>query len=581
MNATKNELQHNTMLHYYIGTTVNGAKGIAHTVKANPLWIVAMLVMAWLAYSVQDMRATESMGSIGHLMTVLQSVEMLAVAAIALVVVCYRIGSVTGAKQMYQDLLRGGIVNSAGEAPLLVERKRIDGEQENCLLTFKIKGLPLERWKDLSPTIAASLGVYVVEIKEGAEPYTYTVHTVANDALPTRIDWSPSIIPDRSTKFALGEAVTGTVYADIQNDPGILTASATGGGKTMETKGIAAQALYRDYILIVADYKYVEYGGIWGSKGTYIVHDDENLLWVMQRLIERLHDRRDWLAEHDCRNIDDYNERYPDNKLRRVMLLIDEAAIALDTRTQNKAKKAARQEIVEAINELACTGRFVGFSFLISLQRPSAEVLSGELRNNLTIRLVGKSDANLSMLALDNADAAKLIPSDTPGRFLTSNGEILQGYYFEDTMLRNLPDKRSPAWETKMSSKSKTLSAVGYASADIFLQVIRENMTPKMVAEAQELSKNTDGLALVYTISREDIDGAGVWREEKVYQYRNSDGGKCILMIGSGGEHTVWHIATADGYQPGSGCLLMTVQESLFYKTTVFKLRTDDPFIWG
>lgn len=87
MNATKNELQHNTMLHYYIGTTVNGAKGIAHTVKANPLWIVAMLVMAWLAYSVQDMRATESMGSIGHLMTVLQSVEMLAVTAIALVVV--------------------------------------------------------------------------------------------------------------------------------------------------------------------------------------------------------------------------------------------------------------------------------------------------------------------------------------------------------------------------------------------------------------------------------------------------------------------------------------------------------------
>ena len=40
-----------------------------------------------------------------------------------------------------------------------------------------------------------------------------------------------------------------------------------------------------------------------------------------------------------------------------------------------------------------------------------------------------------------------------------------------------------------MSSKSKTLSAVGYASADIFLQVIRENMTSKMVAEAQELSK--------------------------------------------------------------------------------------------
>ena len=57
------------------------------------------------------------------------------------------------------------------------------------------------------------------------------------------------------------------------------------------------------------------------------------------------------------------------------------------------------------------------------------------------------------MLALDNADAAKLIPSDTPGRFLTSDGQILQGYYFEDTMLRNLPDRKSPAWEFLMNGE--------------------------------------------------------------------------------------------------------------------------------
>ena len=35
MNATKNELQHNTMLHYYIGTTVNGAKGNWTVVAAD------------------------------------------------------------------------------------------------------------------------------------------------------------------------------------------------------------------------------------------------------------------------------------------------------------------------------------------------------------------------------------------------------------------------------------------------------------------------------------------------------------------------------------------------------------------
>jgi len=453
MNANKNELQHNTMLHYYIGTTINGIKQMAGAVSFCPLQIIAAVVMAWLLYSVLDLKATASIGEIGHSMAAVQTVSLLVLAVTVALIGCYYKGSVPGAKRIYQDLLRGGVVNSAGEAPLLLKKEAINGKAGNCLLTFKSTGIPLERWQDLSPIIAASLGLYIVEIKEGNAPYTYTVHTVANECLPTKIDWSPDIIPTDQTKFALGEAVTGTVYADIQNDPGILTASATGGGKTMETKGIAAQALWRDYILIVADYKYVEYGGIWSSKGTYIVHDDDGLLWVMQQLIERLHDRRDWLAEHDCRNIDDYNAKYPENKLHRVMLLIDEAAIALDTRTNNKAKKAARQQIVEAINELACTGRFVGFSFLVSLQRPSAEVLSGELRNNLTIRLVGKSDANLSMLALDNADASKLIPNDTPGRFLTNEGQILQGYYFLDTMLRDLPDKKSPAWTFLMNEE--------------------------------------------------------------------------------------------------------------------------------
>ena len=52
MNANKNELQHNTMLHYYIGTTINGIKQMAGAVSFCPLQIIAAVVMAWLLYSV-------------------------------------------------------------------------------------------------------------------------------------------------------------------------------------------------------------------------------------------------------------------------------------------------------------------------------------------------------------------------------------------------------------------------------------------------------------------------------------------------------------------------------------------------
>lgn len=46
MNASKNELQHNTMLHYYMGTTINGIKQMAGAVSFHPLQIIAAVVMA-------------------------------------------------------------------------------------------------------------------------------------------------------------------------------------------------------------------------------------------------------------------------------------------------------------------------------------------------------------------------------------------------------------------------------------------------------------------------------------------------------------------------------------------------------
>ena len=181
--------------------------------------------------------------------------------------------------------------------------------------------------------------------------------------------------------------------------------------------------------------------GYWAASA-HIVHDDDNLLWTMEHLLERLHDRRDRFAAEGCRNIDDYNALHPDKKLHRIILCIDEASIALTTRVANKETKEKRSRIVDILNEIACTGRFVGICFLIALQRPSAEVLAGELRSNISTKLLGKCDNNLAMLTLDTADAAKLVPQNVPGRFYVNvdGGKLIQGYYFEEHMLRDAPN---------------------------------------------------------------------------------------------------------------------------------------------
>lgn len=117
-------------------------------------------------------------------------------------------------------------------------------------------------------------------------------------------------------------------------------------------------------------------------------------------------------------------------------------SIALTTRVANKETKEKRSRIVDILNEIACTGRFVGICFLIALQRPSAEVLAGELRSNISTKLLGKCDNNLAMLTLDTADAAKLVPQNVPGRFFVNvdGGKVMQGYYFEEHMLMDAPN---------------------------------------------------------------------------------------------------------------------------------------------
>lgn len=180
---------------------------------------------------------------------------------------------------MYENLMRGGVVNASGEAPLLVAREKAPKKSGHLMLTFQIVGVPLEKMKDMSSVIAACIGMYVVDIQDGAAPHTYIIDVVADNALPAMIEWTAERMPTEETKFVLGEAIDGPVYIDVQNDPGILVAGATGSGKSIETKVILAQAILRDYFAIIADYKYVEYTleieDVW-FEGIYNITVDED-----------------------------------------------------------------------------------------------------------------------------------------------------------------------------------------------------------------------------------------------------------------------------------------------------------------
>lgn len=67
--------------------------------------------------------------------------------------------------------------------------------------------------------------------------------------------------------------------------------------------------------------------------------------------------------------------------------------------------------------------------------RPDANILPGQIRNNLDFRVCGRAESVLSQIILDNTGAAEQISKDARGRFITGDGTVFQGFLLDDRRL--------------------------------------------------------------------------------------------------------------------------------------------------
>ena len=152
----------------------------------------------------------------------------------------------------------------------------------------------------------------------------------------------------------------------------------------------------------------------------------------MQQLIRTLEDRKKLFKTEQVRNIHEYNEKYQNKKINRVIFACDEVAELLDKTGADKSRKEQISRVEGYLSTVARQGRAFGIHLILSTQRPDANILSGQIKNNIDTRICGTADNVLSMIILDNTEAAEKIPSDIQGRFITKEGVLFQGYYLTD-----------------------------------------------------------------------------------------------------------------------------------------------------
>ncbi len=424
--------------------------------------------------------------------------------------------------------------------------------------TFKpAKGVKVSRITSLNNDLALALAAHPIRIEAPIPGKSLVGSEVPNEktAMVTfkeLIESKSFITREHDMMIALGKDVAGKAwFPDLPRMPHLLIAGATGSGKTVCMNTIIMSLLFEntaaDLRMIMVDPKRVEltpYNGI-PHLLTPVITNTQKTVNALRWCIGEMDRRFEVMSKSHSRNIDSYNEKYPKNKMPRIVFIIDELADLMAT---------AASDIEAGIIRLAQMARAVGIHLIVATQRPSVDVITGLMKANIPAR-IAFSVASLtdSRTILDSAGAEKLLGR---GDMLFQTAELskpvrIQGAFISEsemkTVVEHLKGDEEPDYDESIVAKdgaSGTMSMFGGPSDDrdpLFLQA------QALVVEAKKASASFLQRRLKVGYARaarilDELETAGVVGPSNGSKPREILAGATAhpVTMGAGGEHTVF-----------------------------------------
>lgn len=363
------------------------------------------------------------------------SFALLLVALVLLVEIIVALGTPRRAAKIQAALVEAGFVNSTRTPPLLFSVRKA-ADQGGNLYEFDSNNIPLSRWERDRERIGATLCCQVVNVKLSSDGKRVLFYAVPmRSALPEKIYWKDEYLSQDDFTLVLGMNLTGKLEKiDLAATPHLLIGGGSGSGKSVLAKCLLMQSIKKGATVILADFKGgVDYSPVWHKKCKMVFNPD-TLRAVLEDLTAELERRRELFVAAGTPSLTEYNKATRE-VLPRYIFACDEVAEVLDTTGLDKASKEIFTKIVRHLSLLARQGRAFGIHLFLATQRPSADLIPGQIRTNLALRICGRADDILSRIILDSPTAADQIAPDAQGRFVTNMNQTFQGFLFDDSIL--------------------------------------------------------------------------------------------------------------------------------------------------
>lgn len=339
------------------------------------------------------------------------------------------LGLVPKEKRYLKAFIDSGVVDKNGYPPII---EKIEQNKNGIIFTLISNSLTKKFYKEKSDDLSTQLNMGIVSIDYGMDFQHVIIKAFKSQNNSGILEWKNEYLNKKDSIFVLGESFDGEETFDISQMPHILIGGGTGSGKSTLVKLILYQSIQKNYQIFMADFKGgIDYSKWWHDKVNFITTITD-LDLMLADVISQMENRKLVLLKMGVTNINEFNTKSEGVKLKRIIVAIDEVAEILDKVGLNKEQKQAVLSIESKLSTIARLGRAFGIHLIISTQRPDANLLSGQIKNNLVFRICGQADKVLSQIILDSSEAsAKISPKDK-GMFLTNTSVLFKAYYLKE-----------------------------------------------------------------------------------------------------------------------------------------------------